>query len=280
MAECAWCRGPIPTTMRRDALCCSVRCRQARHRFVTGVGVGQASSEYSLRLAYADPPYPGLSKRYYEHHPDYAGEVDHAELIRRLSTYDGWALSTSAAALPQILALCPDPVRVAAWVRGERPTRSGRPLNAWEPVIYSGGRIGSRSDASQPGAHDASTTVQNDTSAGHDASPLQPRHMASRYASRSDRRDPDTTRSEDPRDANAGVTRRVDALVHFSRPRLTDPSRVVGAKPAAFCRWMFDLLGAEPQDDFTDLFAGSGGVQRAWDAFSIDARRLEVLHDA
>ncbi|MBQ9917849.1 MAG: hypothetical protein IJO71_11710, partial [Microbacterium sp.] len=25
---CAWCRGPIPTAARRDAVCCSVRCRQ------------------------------------------------------------------------------------------------------------------------------------------------------------------------------------------------------------------------------------------------------------
>jgi hypothetical protein len=34
-------------------------------------------------------------------HPKYAGEVDHAELIRRLSAGfpDGWALSTSAEAL-------------------------------------------------------------------------------------------------------------------------------------------------------------------------------------
>jgi hypothetical protein len=29
---CAWCKGPIPVTARRDAVCCSIRCRQARRR--------------------------------------------------------------------------------------------------------------------------------------------------------------------------------------------------------------------------------------------------------
>lgn len=38
------------------------------------------------------------------------------------------------------LALCPPGVRVAAWYRGERPTRSRWPLHAWEPVLYHGGR--------------------------------------------------------------------------------------------------------------------------------------------
>lgn len=32
-----------------------------------------------MRIAYADPPYPGQSKLY-RNHPDYAGEVDHAAL--------------------------------------------------------------------------------------------------------------------------------------------------------------------------------------------------------
>ena len=90
-------------------------------------------------MAYADPPYPG--KAYlYRGHPDYAGEVDHGGLIGRLAGYDGWALSTSAAALPAVLALCPSGVRVAAWHKGERVTRSRFPLSAWEPVVYYGGR--------------------------------------------------------------------------------------------------------------------------------------------
>lgn len=63
------------------------------------------SSSAPRRIAYADPPYPGLARRYYRDHPDFRGEVDHAELIRRLCSYDGWALSTSAAALPAVSAV-------------------------------------------------------------------------------------------------------------------------------------------------------------------------------
>jgi hypothetical protein len=37
-----------------------------------------------------------------------------------------------------------------------------------------------------------------------------------------------------------------------------------GAKPAGFCWWLFDLLGMEIEDEFADLFPGSGGVERAW----------------
>lgn len=204
---CAWCSGPIPARARRDAVCCSVRCRQARHRFNRDVGVARdVAVGRTLRLAYADPPYPGKAW-YYRDHPDYAGEVDHAELIRRLSTYDGWALSTSAAALPVVLGLCPPGVRVAAWHRGERPTASRWPLNAWEPVIYHGGRA-----------------VYG---------PL-----------------------------------RTDSLVHGVSPLTTLPSRVTGTKPAAFCRWLFELLGAAPGDELDDLFPGSGAAGRAWEVYA------------
>ena len=62
-----------------------------------------------MRFAYADPPYPGQSKRLYGDHPDYAGEVDHTALVDRLvSEYpDGWALSTSVEALRGVLVLLP-----------------------------------------------------------------------------------------------------------------------------------------------------------------------------
>ena len=137
---CAWCKKPIPARARRDAVCCSVCCRQARHRFLRTVGRAEAGAPGRLlRLAYADPPYPGKA-RLYRDHPDYGGEVDHVALIERLAVYDGWALSTSAEALPAVLALCPAGARVAAWHRGERPTRSRWPLHAWEPVLYYGGR--------------------------------------------------------------------------------------------------------------------------------------------
>lgn len=36
-----------------------------------------------MRIAYADPPYPGCA-HLYKDHPDYGGEVDHVELLQRL----------------------------------------------------------------------------------------------------------------------------------------------------------------------------------------------------
>jgi hypothetical protein len=62
-----------------------------------------------IRFAYADPPYIGQAKRHYGNHADYAGEVDHAELIDRLMSEfpDGWALSLSMKSLPAVMRLCP-----------------------------------------------------------------------------------------------------------------------------------------------------------------------------
>jgi hypothetical protein len=122
--RCAWCQHPIPAKARRDAVCCSVRCRQARHRFLRAVGYAEAVAPgRPLRLAYADPPYPGKAWLYRDH-PDYGGEIDHAELIERLAAYDGWALSISAEALPAVLALCP--LRKICAFRSRSP-RSPRP---------------------------------------------------------------------------------------------------------------------------------------------------------
>jgi hypothetical protein len=106
-----------------------------------------------VRLAYADPPYPGQAKRSYGDHPDYAGEVDHAELIDRLMGYDGWALSTSEQALQEVLALCPrkgagakgrryqsfSGVRVIVWTKGGCPFPN-EGMHAFEPVIVRGAR--------------------------------------------------------------------------------------------------------------------------------------------
>jgi len=37
-----------------------------------------------VKIGYADPPYIGQSAKHYKDHPDYAGEVDHADLVERL----------------------------------------------------------------------------------------------------------------------------------------------------------------------------------------------------
>lgn len=140
---CAWCGGSIHPRLRSDARFCSTRCRQASHRFGAAC-VARRRADESLRLAYADPPYPGLAHRYYADHPDFGGEVDHRELLERLKAFDGWALSTSAEALPEVLTLARGElgleVRVASWYRGGRPGVSARPRSAWEPVVYAGGR--------------------------------------------------------------------------------------------------------------------------------------------
>jgi hypothetical protein len=90
-----------------------------------------------LRIAYADPPYPGQSKRHYGDHPDYAGEVDHAALVERLRSEfpDGWALSTSSTALREVWNLCPE-ARCAAWTKPFAAFKNQRITFAWEPVLY------------------------------------------------------------------------------------------------------------------------------------------------
>ncbi|MGH3191607.1 MAG: hypothetical protein ACRDOU_26765 [Streptosporangiaceae bacterium] len=66
--------------------------------------------------------------------------------------------------------------------------------------------------------------------------------------------------------------RRADSIVYGVAPVTTLPGRVIGAKPAAVCRWIFDLLGAGSQDTLDDLFPGSGAVGRAWAALADPSR--------
>jgi hypothetical protein len=55
---------------------------------------------------------------------------------------------------------------------------------------------------------------------------------------------------------------------------------VTGSKPPVFCRWLFSWLGAEPGDDFTDLFPGSRAVSDAWAQFSVQERLGPTLREA
>jgi hypothetical protein len=97
-----------------------------------------------MRFAYADPPYPGKARKYYRLEPNYAGEVDHRALLASLlepRRFDGWALSTGAYALREVLPLCPEGARVCAWVKPEGVGSKTFGLhNAWEPLIVVGGR--------------------------------------------------------------------------------------------------------------------------------------------
>jgi hypothetical protein len=98
-----------------------------------------------LRAAYADPPYIGQSNRHYGDHPDYAGEVDHGELVERLERdYDCWALSLSSPSTHIILDHCRDhglslmdgDIGLMSWVKPFAAfKRNVRVAYTWEPVI-------------------------------------------------------------------------------------------------------------------------------------------------
>ena len=161
-----------------------------------------------MRFAYADPPYFGYAK-YYDH-PEasvYDTLEGHHMLIERLCREfpDGWALSMTSGNLRDILPICPDSVRVMAWVK---PFASFKPsvrvAYAWEPVVISGGR---------------KRPAERDTVRDWLACPIT---------------------------LKRGLT---------------------GAKPEEFCRWIFEVLGMEPGDEFCDLFPGSGAVSRAYAAW-------------
>lgn len=93
-----------------------------------------------MRVAFADPPYPGQSERHYGDHPDYDGEVDHAGMIERLMGYDGWALCTGAWMLTDVAALCPKGTRVLVWRKDVRWKPGVSVSFSWEPVLIYGGR--------------------------------------------------------------------------------------------------------------------------------------------
>ena len=89
-----------------------------------------------MRIAYADPPYPGCAQLYRDH-ADYGGEVDHAALLARLEAgFDGWVLHSSSVALPVVAPLLPRGVRTMSWVKGFAAfKRNVSVAYAWEPVF-------------------------------------------------------------------------------------------------------------------------------------------------
>ena len=158
-----------------------------------------------MKFAYADPPYVGQAKKHYNHDPKCA-EVDHAALIAKMeSDYDCWALSLSSPSLRQILPLCPESVRVMAWVKPFCSFKPGVPVAyAWEPIIVKGGRKRLR----------AQPTVRD-----------------------------------------------------WVSENITLKKGLTGVKPEKFCFWLFGVVNLLPEDEFFDLFPGSGAVTRAWDSF-------------
>ena len=86
-------------------------------------------------VAYADPPYIGCADKYHDH-PDYAGEVDHAQLVKSLAGYDGWILHSHVPGLVELLPMMTPDVRVCAWVKPFAAFKPNVPVAyAWEPVF-------------------------------------------------------------------------------------------------------------------------------------------------
>jgi len=99
-----------------------------------------------MRVAYADPPYLGQGAKYAELHPEaliWNDPETHRDLINRLvdEYEDGWALSATSQSLRTILPMCPQTVRVMAWVKPFAAFKKNvNPAFAWEPIIVNGGR--------------------------------------------------------------------------------------------------------------------------------------------
>jgi hypothetical protein len=179
------------------------------------------------RVAYADPPYPGRAKRFYG-----CDEVDHVELIERLQTFDGWALSTGPDNLQEILPLCPKGVFTLAWVKPNGFGASHKPpclFHSWEPVIVSPVR-----DRARP----------------------KPCRGILIHLNR------DKPFEKQPKFAE-GVGRMPFAPTKRYRGSTHIPTSA-GRKPRRFCYWIFEALNADPSDEFHDLFIGSGAVTEAW----------------
>ena len=164
-----------------------------------------------MRFAYADPPYLGQGAKHYGALHEAAADCDnpewHRRLIERLCDEfpDGWVLSLHTPSLRTILNMCPEDVRVCAWVKPfaafkKNVTRA----YAWEPVITRGGRP---VPTSQP-------TVRDWVS------------------------EPIAMRKGFP-----------------------------GAKPHGFSFWVFRWLNMRRDDEFVDMFPGSGAVSEAYQAW-------------
>lgn len=169
-----------------------------------------------MKFAYADPPYLGQGAKLYGSLHAEAADCDevewHAALIERLCAEfpDGWALSLHTPSLKTMLNLCPDDVRVGAWVKPFASFKANvTRAYAWEPIILRGGRPIPRTDA----------TVRDWIEAPAVSSPIA---------------------------LKKGFT---------------------GAKPATVSQWIFDWLNMEPEDEFVDLFPGSGAVTEAHQAW-------------
>jgi hypothetical protein len=62
-------------------------------------------------------------------------------------------------------------------------------------------------------------------------------------------------------------TRDQDTIRDWVAAPITLRRGLAGAKPEAFCFWLFDLLGMDESDELVDLFPGTGAVSAAWESW-------------
>ncbi len=156
-----------------------------------------------MKIVYADPPYIGCANRYPEKQ-----EVDYADLIKQLVTYDGWALSCSSPSLkvliPIVNAITED-YRIGVWIKSFASYKPNvNPAYAWEGVLFKPAR---------------------------------------------------------------GYEREALTIRDWLKHPITLRKGLVGAKPYNFCVWIFQILGATPDDEFVDLFPGTYAVTKAWESW-------------
>ena len=59
-------------------------------------------------------------------------------------------------------------------------------------------------------------------------------------------------------------TRQQPTVRDWVSANVTLKKGLTGAKPPTFADYIFDILNLEPQDEFVDLFPGTGAVGEAW----------------
>jgi hypothetical protein len=180
------------------------------------------------KFAVADPPYPGQSLRHYGDHEDYDGEVDHVEMIKHLvNDYDGWALHTSAPALFHSQSIL-----------------ANLGLYATDPRTFKGHDYRLFAWAKPFAAFKRNVKV------AYTWEPVLIKPV----------------RPAEPNQIEGIVSR--DHLVEGEEEAIcesiTMKRGLTGAKPERVCHWVFEAAGLDPEDEFHDLYPGSGAVTAAW----------------
>jgi len=59
----------------------------------------------------------------------------------------------------------------------------------------------------------------------------------------------------------------VATVTDWVSANITLKKGLAGVKPEKFCYWLFRFVGLTPEDEFVDLYPGSGAVSQAWEVW-------------